>query len=187
MREGVAVWPTKNQRIIGRLSLIKQHQVMFLAWLPYSQGSLNKDGTFYSSATAEKSATQSAKGTKSCCNVLLMYNCKRCAFKAACSRRNKQWPNYQHHQIRLCNLLAKVFHLHLSTHYTPGAFAVQMLRQCYPCWHQSTATSIHQYCSFAVSCGQNSPINFMYICLFHHTAGSLQQPSLSHCKACWAG
>ncbi|DBB08963.1 TPA: hypothetical protein ACH3X3_007597 [Trebouxia sp. C0006] len=61
VREGVAVWPTKNQRIMGRLSLIKQHQVMFLAWLPYSQGSLNKDGTFYSSATAEKSATQSAK------------------------------------------------------------------------------------------------------------------------------
>ena len=62
VREGVAVWPTKNQRIMGRLSLIKQHQVMFLAWLPYSQGSLNSDGTFFSSATAEKSATQSAKG-----------------------------------------------------------------------------------------------------------------------------
>ena len=62
VREGVAVWPTKNQRIMGRLSLIKQHQVMFLAWLPYSQGSLNKDGTFQSAATAQKSATQSAKG-----------------------------------------------------------------------------------------------------------------------------
>ncbi|KAL3149387.1 hypothetical protein ABBQ32_002188 [Trebouxia sp. C0010 RCD-2024] len=61
VREGVAVWPTKTQRIMGRLSLIKQHQVMFLAWLPYSQGSLNGDGTFYSSATAEKSAVQSAK------------------------------------------------------------------------------------------------------------------------------
>lgn len=62
VREAVAVWPTKSQRIMGRLSLIKQHQVMFLAWLPYSQGSLNRDGTFYSSATAEKSAVQSAKG-----------------------------------------------------------------------------------------------------------------------------
>ena len=64
VREGVAVWPTKSQRIMGRLSLIKQHQVMFLAWLPYSQGSLNRDGTFYSSATAEKSAVQSAKGAQ---------------------------------------------------------------------------------------------------------------------------
>ena len=63
VREGVAVWPTKNQRIMGRLSLIKQHQVMFLDWLPYSQGSLNRDGTFYSSATVEKSAVQSAKGS----------------------------------------------------------------------------------------------------------------------------
>lgn len=67
MREGVAVWPTKNQRIMGRLSLIKQHQVMFLAWLPYSPGSLNSDGTFYSSATVEKSATQSAKGIEALC------------------------------------------------------------------------------------------------------------------------
>jgi len=120
---------------MGRLSLIKQHQVMFLAWLPYSQGSLNKDGTFYSSATAEKSATQSAKGTKSCCDVLLMHKCKRCAFKAAYSQRDKQWPKYQHdfstylqHQIRFGNLLAKLFPLYLSTHYTPGALAVQMLR-----------------------------------------------------------
>ncbi len=135
VREGVAVWPTKNQRIMGRLSLIKQHQVMFLAWLPYSQGSLNKDGTFYSSATAEKSATQSAKGTKSCCDVLLMHKCKRCAFKTECSQRDKQWPSYKHklflclqHQIRFRNLLAKLFALCLSTHYAPGALAVQMLR-----------------------------------------------------------
>lgn len=36
VKEGVAVWPSKNQRIMGRLSLVKQHCVMFLAWLPYS-------------------------------------------------------------------------------------------------------------------------------------------------------
>ena len=36
VREGVAVWPTKEQRILGRLSLVKQHCVLFLAWLPYS-------------------------------------------------------------------------------------------------------------------------------------------------------
>ena len=114
---------------MGRLSLIKQHQVMFLAWLPYSQGSLNKDGTFYSSATAEKSATQSAKGTESCCNVLL--KCKRCAFRMECSQRGKQWPHkvslcLQHH-IRFCNLLAKLFAPCLSTHDAPGAFAVPNL------------------------------------------------------------
>ena len=134
MREGVAVWPTKNQRIMGRLSLIKQHQVMFLAWLPYSQGSLNKDGTFYSSATAEKSATQSARGTKSCCNVLLMHKRKRCAFKTACSQRDNYWPDYPQnfsclqHPVRLRNSLAKLFAFCLSTHYAPGALAVQMLR-----------------------------------------------------------
>ena len=46
VREGVAVWPAKDERIMGRLSLIMQHSVLFLAWLPYSQGQLRKDGTF---------------------------------------------------------------------------------------------------------------------------------------------
>ena len=158
VREGVAVWPTKNQRIMGRLSLIKQHQVMFLAWLPYSQGSLNKDGTFYLSATAEKSATQSAKGITSCCNVLLMHSCKlmRCAFKTECSQTDKQWPNCKHelflclqHQIRFCNLLAKLFALCLSTHYATGALAVQMLRRASHAgislasvWHQFGISSL---------------------------------------------
>lgn len=36
VKEGVAVWPSKQQCIMGRLSLVKQHCVMFLAWLPYS-------------------------------------------------------------------------------------------------------------------------------------------------------
>ena len=58
VREGVAVWPTKNQRIMGRLSLIKQHQVMFLAWLPYSQGSINKDGTFQPQLRSQQHSLQ---------------------------------------------------------------------------------------------------------------------------------
>lgn len=36
MREGVGVWPSRTRRILGRLSLVKQHAVLFLAWLPYS-------------------------------------------------------------------------------------------------------------------------------------------------------
>ena len=46
VREGVAVWPARTERIMGRLSLINQHSVLFLAWLPYSEGLLKKDGTF---------------------------------------------------------------------------------------------------------------------------------------------
>ncbi|KAK9814540.1 hypothetical protein WJX72_007608 [[Myrmecia] bisecta] len=60
VREGVAVWPTKSERIMGRLSLIKQHRVMFLAWLPYSNGSLNEDGTFQLPAHDERGSHQHA-------------------------------------------------------------------------------------------------------------------------------
>ena len=42
-RDGVAVWPTRKQRITGRLSLIKQNSVLFFAWLPYSQGMLDAE------------------------------------------------------------------------------------------------------------------------------------------------
>ena len=41
MREGVAVWPSKMERILGRLTLVKQQHVMFLAWLPYGCGALH--------------------------------------------------------------------------------------------------------------------------------------------------
>ncbi|BDA49286.1 TBC1 domain family member 15 [Coccomyxa sp. Obi] len=47
VREGVAAVVAKNERIMGRLSLIKQNRVMFLAWLPCSPGSLLPDGTFH--------------------------------------------------------------------------------------------------------------------------------------------
>lgn len=53
-REGVAVWPTKSERITGRLSLINQHCVVFLAWLPYSHGLLNADGSFEAPAEPQQ-------------------------------------------------------------------------------------------------------------------------------------
>lgn len=46
VKEGVAVWPSRSERIMGRLSLVSQHTVLFLAWLPYSRGTLQEDGTF---------------------------------------------------------------------------------------------------------------------------------------------
>ena len=46
MREEVAVYPNRSHHIMGRLSLVKQHGVLFLAWLPYSRGSLGQDGSF---------------------------------------------------------------------------------------------------------------------------------------------
>lgn len=48
VKDDVAVWPSRDSssRIMGRLSLVKQHSVLFIAWLPYSQGALNEDGTF---------------------------------------------------------------------------------------------------------------------------------------------
>jgi hypothetical protein len=46
VREEVAVYPNRSQHIMGRLSLVKQHGVLFLAWLPYSRGSLGQDGSF---------------------------------------------------------------------------------------------------------------------------------------------
>ncbi|GFR42982.1 hypothetical protein Agub_g3981 [Astrephomene gubernaculifera] len=47
VREGVAVWPgARSERILGRLSLVKQCGVLFMAWLPYSRGVLQADGTF---------------------------------------------------------------------------------------------------------------------------------------------
>ncbi len=60
MREGVAVWPSRSERILGRLSLVKQCHVMFLAWLPYSRGTLQPDGTFRVTAAA---ATGAGSGT----------------------------------------------------------------------------------------------------------------------------
>eukprot|EP00887_Chlorella_sp_A99_P005546 scaffold1.g5546.t1 len=40
VRDGVAIRPTRSNRILGRLSLIKQHGVLFLAWLPYAPAPL---------------------------------------------------------------------------------------------------------------------------------------------------
>ena len=122
---------------MGRLSLIKQHQVMFLAWLPYSQGSLNQDGTFYSSATVEKSATQSAKGTLRAVRpqrilyilypLTLLGQIKKCCF-ALLSRCT--W--YQRHQgsigclLQLCSSNTLLFQRQIG-----GASK----RNAFPCSH----------------------------------------------------
>ncbi|GMH45319.1 hypothetical protein BSKO_13276 [Bryopsis sp. KO-2023] len=44
--EHVSVCPSRDIKIAGRLSLVKQRMVLFMAWLPYSKGTLNEDGTF---------------------------------------------------------------------------------------------------------------------------------------------
>lgn len=44
--ENVSVWPSRDLKIDGRLSLVKQHALLFLAWMPYSRGNINEDGTF---------------------------------------------------------------------------------------------------------------------------------------------
>lgn len=44
VKEGVCVWPSRRERIAGRLSLIRQHRVTFMAWLPYSVGCLDVEG-----------------------------------------------------------------------------------------------------------------------------------------------
>ena len=46
-KEGVAAVVARKERIMGRLSLIKQNDVIFLAWLPNSAGSMLPDGTFH--------------------------------------------------------------------------------------------------------------------------------------------
>ena len=67
VREGVAVWPTKTERIMGRLSLIEQHQVLFLAWLPYGPGMLNEDGTWQQVAPASPDKQGAQRGGLGCC------------------------------------------------------------------------------------------------------------------------
>lgn len=57
MREGVAAVVAKNERIMGRLSLIKQNRVMFLAWLPYPPGCVMPDGSFQSDPVVASAPT----------------------------------------------------------------------------------------------------------------------------------
>lgn len=64
VREGVAVWPSRSERILGRLSLVKQCHVMFLAWLPYSRGTLQPDGTFRVTAAAATGTSTAAAGRR---------------------------------------------------------------------------------------------------------------------------
>eukprot|EP00884_Botryococcus_braunii_P015793 jgi/Botrbrau1/2898/Bobra.0036s0039.2 len=46
IREGVAMWPTRQSRIMGRLVLVRQQHVLFFSWLPYSPGTLQAPGSF---------------------------------------------------------------------------------------------------------------------------------------------
>ncbi|MEW5299530.1 MAG: hypothetical protein WDW36_002538 [Sanguina aurantia] len=63
VREAVSVWPCRGVRITGRLSLVRQHCVTFLAWLPYSRGTLRPDGTYHVAAyqAEEGNATDRTK------------------------------------------------------------------------------------------------------------------------------
>jgi len=63
VREGVAVWPSRAKHIPGRLSLVKQHCVVFLTWLPYSHGTLLEDGTFTVDAAPSPRSSRSAGHT----------------------------------------------------------------------------------------------------------------------------
>ena len=47
VRDGVAAVVARKDRIMGRLSLIKQNHVIFLAWLPNSASSILPDGTLH--------------------------------------------------------------------------------------------------------------------------------------------
>ncbi len=70
VREGVAAVVAKNERIMGRLSLIKQNRVMFLAWLPYSPGSLLPDGTFHTPPIVAAQPTARGEHLLQCaCNL----------------------------------------------------------------------------------------------------------------------
>ncbi|CAD7701447.1 unnamed protein product [Ostreobium quekettii] len=64
VRDDVAVWPSRdvNSRIMGRLSLVKQHSVLFIAWLPYSKGALNEDGTFQLDSQTDNSEADRERG-----------------------------------------------------------------------------------------------------------------------------
>jgi len=64
VREEVAVYPARSQHITGRLSLVKQHGVLFLAWLPYSAGSLGQDGSFQVATTHPSACAASS----ACCS-----------------------------------------------------------------------------------------------------------------------
>lgn len=63
MREGVAAVVARRERIMGRLSLIRQARVLFLAWLPYSPGSVLPDGTLHPPAVVASPAPAARGGS----------------------------------------------------------------------------------------------------------------------------
>ncbi len=54
-KDGVSIRPTRSEAIAGRLSILRQQRMVFLTWLPYSQGCLQEDGTFQPPADASRS------------------------------------------------------------------------------------------------------------------------------------
>ncbi|KAK9812377.1 hypothetical protein WJX73_005909 [Symbiochloris irregularis] len=60
-REGVAMWPTPTERIMGRFSLINQHSVLFMAWLPYTPVCLNSDYSLPLPADADRAESNTAR------------------------------------------------------------------------------------------------------------------------------
>lgn len=62
VREGVAVWPCRRRRILGRLSIVEQHSVLFLAWLPYSSAAPGSGGAA-AAVTAAAEDSDAAAGS----------------------------------------------------------------------------------------------------------------------------
>lgn len=62
VKENVWVWPSRSARIMGRLTLTRQHRVIFLSWLPYCNGTVNQDGTFRSQGAERPCSTDGTPG-----------------------------------------------------------------------------------------------------------------------------
>ena len=68
VKEAVAVWPSRAERIMGRLSLVKQHSVMFMAWLPVSHsGGPRADGGAQATTTSPVKERERADNSKGAC------------------------------------------------------------------------------------------------------------------------
>lgn len=62
-KDAVSIRPTRSEAIAGRLSILRQQRMVFLAWLPYSQGCLQEDGTFQPPADAARSPASAVDRT----------------------------------------------------------------------------------------------------------------------------
>ncbi|PRW58614.1 TBC1 domain family member 17-like [Chlorella sorokiniana] len=62
VKEGVCMFPSPKQRIMGRLSLIKQYRCLFLCWLPYAAGASPLEDSFSTGGTNGSSNGAAAAG-----------------------------------------------------------------------------------------------------------------------------